>query len=406
MKKFLLIVSFILLAGCNEQLSDVGEYHEIAIANKRLCIPSAYVNGSNDQSNSTIPSRVMYPDFQPLTKSPQEYWGDGEWWRHVDFLISRIRTEKPFSYSFQQTINVLRAYEVVGPEYDGLIHYTQPEDEVADRSDVWVEKDETDQVLSYLSCTDKLTPSDVPQCLYSLRYKTFFISSSFNKKFLPHWKELRAGITQLIDSFECLTVEKVSVQSVTLGKQNLYIPNEYLKLAHTKFDENAVLLQAYYPGSKPVPGNPDKLWEQDLWWKNVSILINTLEEWPDRKILEARMEWLEADTLVNQDYGLVHYTQSDKNKSWKNDVWIEDRDKGFFIQCSEKRNTNDKIQICNHAFYYNKNKFDISFDRRLLPNWKTIKTNVLDMYESFKSHDSAQNYFIKIRQAQDIGESK
>ncbi len=47
---------------------------------------------------------------------------------------------------------------------------------------------------------------------------------------------------------------------------------------------------------------------------------------------------------------------------------------------------------CSHTIYLYGFRIGIDYNKRLLPHWKEIKNNVLEMFESFKYEHSAREY--------------
>ncbi len=169
--KYLFFIGlFLVLGAClpSEQKTEKRkDIQKISISGTMLCIPQNYIKGRDDPTNSTVPIQTMYPDFLPLEKRPNEYWKEGEWWRQVSILLSHIRTTLTYEELAQKKIDVLKAYKVVGLEYDGLLHRTQPEGEVQDIQDLWVELDNNKVAIAYIACSEKLTDISNPQCVYA-----------------------------------------------------------------------------------------------------------------------------------------------------------------------------------------------------------------------------------------------
>lgn len=186
--------------------------------------------------------------------------------------------------------------------------------------------------------------------------------------------------------------EKFQITERVVGGNKLYVPNVYLSTSYTSLGDDSGLLQAYYPGSTPIPDDPQSLWEQGEWYKNVRILF-TYPPKPDPAGVMASMITLNrADLKAGEKYGLRHYTQSDvEQRIFRKDIWIEDDTSGSFIMCSKKQADNE-VPLCQHIFSIGDASIKIRYNKQLLPDWEIIKENVSDMYESFFSKESALIY--------------
>lgn len=213
-KLFLGIILTLALSACDQakKVEDPSQITEVIVGGQKLCIPKAYIKSWDDPDNDTVPIQTMYPDFLPLEKSSQQHWEDGTWWKQVSLLLSGIRTDLSYDELLKLKMKVLKATKLVGSEHDGLLHYTQPEGEVQDKYDIWAERNNANTIVSYITCGEKLTQTSKPQCNFRHNHNSFFISKTFDKELLPHWKEIKASTISLIDSFNCNSFEKGEIQ--------------------------------------------------------------------------------------------------------------------------------------------------------------------------------------------------
>ncbi|MCB1783392.1 MAG: hypothetical protein KDI13_05300 [Alphaproteobacteria bacterium] len=184
----------------------------------------------------------------------------------------------------------------------------------------------------------------------------------------------------------------IKIIETIVNGENLYIPHAYLKFGYTSVGDKSGFLQAYYPGSSPVPGDPKELFKQGEWYKNVRILFTNYPKPNPQGVLQNNIETQKTDKTIGEEYGLVHLTQSDQDQAFHRDIWVDSFDDGSFIRCSKKTDADDPVQICEHLFNIGQTSLSISYDKRLLPEWKLIKKNVWAMYESFKSPKTAIAY--------------
>lgn len=205
MKNGLLFIAVLFVAACvPDKKADAPEIVETVVAGQKLCIPREYIKIPNDPNDSTVPIQTMYPDFLPLEKRPNEYWKEGEWWRHVDILIMPKSQFKSFDEIVANKIEFYGATLVQGLEH-GLEKRAKPDNTTGarlDRGDLWFEKNGAD-VVSIVQCTKKHNKKTNPQCQNHFLIDSSFISVFYDKKLLPHWKEIKTKSIALIDSFDC-----------------------------------------------------------------------------------------------------------------------------------------------------------------------------------------------------------
>ena len=180
------------------------------------------------------------------------------------------------------------------------------------------------------------------------------------------------------------------------GQVDLYIPKEYVKFRHTSIGTDSMLLQAWYPGAAPVPSNDStELLKQGVWWKNVRILISLRpdESIPFAEATQGTLRFLKATEFVGNEFGLVHYTQPHNGNKDLYDVWLE-RSNGSIssrITCLDKLAEIDKPN-CKHYFFRGPFSLSVSYDRSLLPEWKTISRNVQGLFDSFHSPEESKEF--------------
>ena len=200
-----------------------------------------------------------------------------------------------------------------------------------------------------------------------------------------------------------LTKELTDIQHVVVGGKDLYIPKAYTHFSYTTIGTKSALIQAFYPGDVPVLDDPNELWRHGEGDGNIRILFSRQEKWPPRAVLEGQIALAKAYKNVGEQYSAIHLTQNKKENWWKNDLWVEDDLKGFFVSCTEKQ-AETSVPQCSHTFYYDGFYFDISYAKKNLPDWKLIKTNVLKLYNSFKTPQTALAYIQKFTSGNIQGE--
>lgn len=178
-----------------------------------------------------------------------------------------------------------------------------------------------------------------------------------------------------------------------IGPHILHVPIEYLNVGIAASSPDSLTVQSFYPGNQPVFAKEEELMDAGLWWKNIDIAMKIQTVWYDRRYLNSVIRYHKTDKNLGDFHGLQHFTQSNEKDAWKLDVFIEDDEKGFFVRCDDPQYPGDEIMLCRYHFYYEDLSFRITFDRRFLPEWHVIKSNAIALYESFKSPETAADYF-------------
>ena len=206
-----------------------------------------------------------------------------------------------------------------------------------------------------------------------------------------------------------------NIHKANVGGHELFIPKGYMSTSHSSAGGESGSIDTYYPGSAPILRGPSDLWKEDKWYKNVSILFYDLYRNGSRDFEKDAQNGLQgfeshfrATKIVGNQYGLIYQTQPDNIKNDLDELWIErDGDRLIsFINCGKKISERTTPQ-CTHYFRDGWFSYQILYDKRLLPEWKMIQTNVLALMQSFRSEKAAQEFIrqqIPIAYKQQIGE--
>ncbi|MDD3019970.1 MAG: hypothetical protein PHX61_03195 [Alphaproteobacteria bacterium] len=182
------------------------------LGDKKLFIPKAYFKpGFANFNEQTISLQMVQPEFLPLMKSQSQMWNDGEQTKYLSVLVHHGDYSIDFSKHIQERVSFLEAFEAVGNEY-GLIHLTQPKGYVQDNWDVWVERNGNENI-SYITCSEKIIKEDVPQCLHEIKSNGYYITVSYDKRNLSHWKQIENGVLSVFQSFETADTSRQSLYS-------------------------------------------------------------------------------------------------------------------------------------------------------------------------------------------------
>tara|TARA_R110000772_G_scaffold58608_1_gene132903 strand:- start:611 stop:1318 length:708 start_codon:yes stop_codon:yes gene_type:complete len=184
--------------------------------------------------------------------------------------------------------------------------------------------------------------------------------------------------------------KQVEITEYIIGSEKLYIPNVYTKTKGTSVGKESGFIQTFFPGSTPIPGDPQELWEQGEWHKNINILFRQADPTKAQAVLKGQIDLTKSYENAGSEYELEHRTQT-KDEWFRNDIWIEDEEVGSFISCAEKQYEPSNPQ-CTHYLFSGDYFLKITYSKKFLPDWKLIKTNALALFDSFKSREAATAY--------------
>ena len=196
-----MVLLTLLLSGCDNQ-KNLYEINEFRWQGRMYYVPRIYekMAWADTDRDQSIYLQVMYPHFSPLSQSPQKYWDEGTKYHYIiRILVSDKDPKIPFETAIRTGMKSYEATELVGEEY-GLWHYTQPEGKNQDSYDYWIEKN-SDELISYITCSEILSERSVPQCRYFIPNEKVYYIVSFDKRLLPHWSSIKKNTEEIYTSF-------------------------------------------------------------------------------------------------------------------------------------------------------------------------------------------------------------
>lgn len=189
-----------------------------------------------------------------------------------------------------------------------------------------------------------------------------------------------------------VTNDNVEIIQTHLDDHQFFVPKAYLH-RRGKILDTSILLSAMFPEFVPIQDDPQNLWKQGEWHKNVDVQIRNVPKPAGAKeSAKITVNSLKALEISSVEYGLIHQTQPKDVTSDLWDVWLEKGQDGevfSYTTCTEKL-TQESVPQCSHHMYWNKFHVQTDFDKRLLPEWKKIKDNTLALLESFRSEETAR----------------
>lgn len=181
-----------------------------------------------------------------------------------------------------------------------------------------------------------------------------------------------------------------------IGGREYFVPEAYFKFKNIPFAEESIYLQTMYPDFLPLTKRSLKYWEEGDWWRNVSVLAQyhpnstlTTEDFVLNQV-----EFLKAFEFVGEEYGLLHKKQPKEYIQDHKDVWLEAHNGKIrsIVICSEKLIESDAPQCSQNYYLFPKLRLRITYDKKLLKNWREIDVSIRKLFKSFETSEAAQAF--------------
>lgn len=164
------------------------------------------------------------------------------------------------------------------------------------------------------------------------------------------------------------------------------IPEAYLQRPYPGEDRVAGIL-VMYPDLEPPKETPQQLWDKGEWYKNISFNFRYQKEVkPIEEGIKRSIEFGNLTKKVVDQHGLTYRTYPENSKVRRHEIWVEE-DNSSYVRCSLKRKIGDRRYTtpqCIHRWVWKNQHIYASYDKRLLPHWKSIKTNINALLSSFE----------------------
>ncbi|PCJ99993.1 MAG: hypothetical protein COA45_04045 [Zetaproteobacteria bacterium] len=187
----------------------------------------------------------------------------------------------------------------------------------------------------------------------------------------------------------------IVIKQGVIGGKKYYVPEQYLKMKGSAISSDGIYVRAMYPNFTPVLKDPKELRGEKEWYRSVRILAKKRNSNIEFNVFaEGKIKNLKAFEIVGEEYGLIHQKQPEEHVQDHDDIWLEKNNDEYvsLINCSEKIIETDVPHCQMQIFYKSKFRIKASFNKVLLPHWKEIKRNVLEMFDSFEYEHSARAY--------------
>lgn len=197
--------------------------------------------------------------------------------------------------------------------------------------------------------------------------------------------------------------EEVKIRQYSVGGIRLFVPDAYLNTKGSSIGRDAAFIQTFYPGSMPITEDPMELWRKGEWYKNINIVFQQADPSRAPHVLNGQINLTKSFKSAGSRHGLQHFTQESESDSFKNDIWIDDKESGSFISCDDAQDAPANPQ-CTQYLFSETLFVQITYSKEFLPKWGLIKSNVLDMINSFQARDTAIEYVNKVMGKENFAE--
>lgn len=186
----------------------------------------------------------------------------------------------------------------------------------------------------------------------------------------------------------------IVIKQGDIDGKTYYVPESYFVLKGDGIS-NGIYVRAMYPEFSPVLDDSRKLWKEKQQYKKIRVLAKRRKSNIDfDDFAKGTIKNLRVYEVVGDEYGLIHRKQPEGYVQDHDDMWLEKSNDNYhsYITCSEKIIKADVPHCKLQVFYKSQFRIKATFNKVLLPHWKIIKSNVLEMFESFENEDTAREY--------------
>ena len=183
----------------------------VQIGGKTLEIPSVYIQtdlrGQSRQDSLNL--LYVYPEFTSRVdfENREEYYAADEQERFGHMFIEKSGIKAPLERALELTRNSASKVEDKNNVY-GLEHevwYRQKKGKLLPYYDIYIERDNNNQILSYIDCTPQERGAHIesPGCSHKFFNKGLYYSIYYNKeKYLSSWADIKQAAINFINNFE------------------------------------------------------------------------------------------------------------------------------------------------------------------------------------------------------------
>lgn len=173
------------------------------------------------------------------------------------------------------------------------------------------------------------------------------------------------------------------VDEYNLGDETIFIPSIYFHKITDIMSRPSGNIAAYSPGNIPVLLSEKQIKKFNVNDKVIKIEffdVSTSEEVNLSKGLEATKKVFALNKAAGFQYDLEYFVHSDGRDVYKG-LWVDNEDQvdASYILCQQDKKT---VTTCDHVFRNNQFSFVLRYDKKLLSDWKNIKTNISNLFDS------------------------
>lgn len=172
---------------------------EVRHGQYKMHIPKAFGPHADGGSSEL---RTMYPGAELLDAPSDEMWEEGEGHKVIETSIDYYPQSKmTFSKFLDYKAVYYGAFENAGEEY-GLGHLTQASESEMHKDDIWVERGEDGEPVSFIQCEEEQSGHSVSYCEHYFMLKPKLRAMiKYDKSYLPEWQTIKMNVDALLGSF-------------------------------------------------------------------------------------------------------------------------------------------------------------------------------------------------------------
>jgi len=163
------------------------------------------------------------------------------------------------------------------------------------------------------------------------------------------------------------------------------VPRSYLRSGSDDKSES-LLLYVVFPEMKPDTDGYYSQEEGGIGYNRLKVLILSQKDMrPLEEVAEERKEFLQVKSVATDTEGLNFFKQPENASNDSGDLYTEEKEGRLlsYIACS-KEITSISVPQCVQSRFYKNLSLQITYDKRLLPEWKSMDDKTTDLIDSFK----------------------
>ncbi|MDY0096209.1 MAG: hypothetical protein RBT80_26230 [Candidatus Vecturithrix sp.] len=177
-------------------------------------------------------------------------------------------------------------------------------------------------------------------------------------------------------------IETEGIYRKFISGREYCVPRSYLRSGSDDASES-LLLYLTFPEMTP---DQDNYYSHEDRYKKLKILIHPQKDMrPLEEVVVERKRFLQVELVPSDTKGLTFFKQSEDSSNDGGDLYTEEKEGKLlsYISCG-KVITNISVPQCVQSKFHQNLSLQITYDKDLLQEWKSIEDKAIDLIDNFK----------------------